>query len=126
MSGSSTWRTLPPLPQDRQLHAIVARQDVGPGQGDHFGDAQAAGIDDLKQHAVPLGRGRTDQEADLDLRDDALGQVGAAAAGVGAHLDGGAGIEGGVAERVGVAEKRLDAQHVLARGGLRQAAHSCW
>ena len=46
---------------------------------------QASGVDHLKQHAVPLGRGGTDQEADLDLRHDALGQVGPAAAGVGAR-----------------------------------------
>ena len=30
-------------------------------------------------------------------------------------------VEGRVAEFVGVAEERLDAEHVLARGGLRQA-----
>src|SRR5262245_18941178 len=40
----------------------------------------------LKQHAVPLARGGTDQYADLDLRPDALGQVGTAPAGVRAYL----------------------------------------
>jgi hypothetical protein len=44
---------------------------------------------------------------------------------VGADLDGRSCIEGRVAERVGVAQERLDAEHMLARGGLGQAgAHA--
>jgi hypothetical protein len=72
-------------------------------------------------HAVTLGWSGTDQEADLDLRHNALGQGGAAVAGVRPHLDRRPGVEGRVAQRVGVAEQRLDAEHVLAGGGLRSA-----
>ena len=56
------------LTQDRQLHAIVAAQHVQPRSGDRFGDTQPPGVDDLKQHAVSLGWGGPDQEADLPSR----------------------------------------------------------
>ena len=59
-----------------------------------------------------LGRGGTDQEANLNLRDDALGQRGAAV-GIRSDLDGRASIEGRVAQGVGVAEQGFDAKHVI-------------
>jgi len=42
------------LTQDRQLHAVVARQDVSPGQGYLFGDAQASGVDQSTTSISPI------------------------------------------------------------------------
>jgi len=56
------------------------------------------GLDDLEQDAIALGWGGSDQQANLRLGDDALGQVGAAMARVRSHLYDSAGVEGCVAD----------------------------
>jgi hypothetical protein len=104
-----------PLPE---LHlAIFATDDLPPGQGDEFGDAQAASICNLNQYAIAGPLRVAHKQTDLDLADDALRDRPRVAL----HLDDGAGVERQIPEPVPVGEQRLDAQHDLSGARRRQA-----
>ena len=100
---------------------LVAGQHVGPGQGHDLGDAETSGVGDLEQNAITPGGRSTQQQLDVNLRDDALGQVGAPIGRIGAHLDGSAGVEKRIAGPLSVPEQGFHAQDILPGAGFRLA-----
>ena len=73
-------------------------QNVSPVDRHELGDAEAARISHLDQHTVALGPRRADQQANLNLADDTLGDRSATVRGIGLDLDHGAGVEGRIAD----------------------------
>ena len=73
------------LARDGELKERLALDDIGPGEADELGDAQASRVEHTEQHAIAFGARGPDQELHVHLGHDALGK--GAVAAVELHLD---------------------------------------
>ena len=106
------------LAEDVELHAPVVwtLNDVAAVEADQLRDAQPGGVGHSQHHAVTRTVGASNDVADIELPNDALGE----ASDLGTGLDGDTGIEGHVAQAMRVAEEGPAALRILPsrRGGV--------